>query len=176
MTASTSFPADFGLRVAKYGPDARVVTVIGQVDGPAGLKLAHDLIAQLSVARVVIVDLDGVRILGSAGLSALYEANELAIEEGRALCLVCHSQIAMRALEAAGLRKCFTFADSTPEALKNSRHMSDVIEVGVARRLYRRRSRRSRPHHGTVARRVATPRGVGRSRRDAVDPSIVRTG
>lgn len=159
MTASSGFPTDFGLRVAKHGLDARVVTVVGQVDSPAGLELAHSLIAQLAVAGVVIVDLDGVQLLGSAGLSALFEANELATGQGRVLRLVCHSRIATWALEAAGLRECFTFADSVQEALKDSLHMSDVIEVGVARRLYRRRSRRSLQRDSTVARRAATSRG-----------------
>jgi hypothetical protein len=77
---------------------------------------------------------------------------------GRALRLVCHSRIAMRALEAAGLRQFFTFADSVPEALKCSLQMSDLVEIGVARRLYRRPSRRSPQRNSPVARRAATPR------------------
>jgi anti-sigma B factor antagonist len=144
MKANSGFPADIGLRVAKHGLDARVVTVVGQIDGPTGLKLANSLIAQLAVARVVIVDLDGVQLLGSAGLSALFEANELATRQGRILRLVCHSRIAIRALEAAGLRECFTFVDSVPKALRNPPRTSDVIEAGAARRLHRRRSGRSR--------------------------------
>ena len=150
MTASSGFLTDFGLRVVKHGSNARVVTVVGQIDGPAGLELAHSLIAQLAMARVVLIDLDGVQLLGPAGLSALFQANGLAIRQGRSLQLVCHSRIAMWALDAAGLRECFTFADSVPEALKNSLRMSNVIEAGVARR--------SRQRDGTVARRMATPR------------------
>jgi anti-sigma B factor antagonist len=66
------------------------------------------------------VDLDGVEFLGSAGLSALFEANELAARERCALRLVCHSRIANRALEATELREHFTFAETVPDALQNS--------------------------------------------------------
>lgn len=115
------FPADIiGLQVAEHGPDVRVVTVRGEVDTLTAPKLAHFLSTQLSAARIVVVDLDGVEFLGSAGLSALFEANELAARERRALRLVCHSRIANRALEATELRDHFTFAETVPEALKNS--------------------------------------------------------
>jgi anti-anti-sigma factor len=117
----SDFPADIiGLHVAEHGPDARVVTVRGEVDTLTAPKLAGFLNEQLSVAQVVVVDLDGVEFLGSAGLSALFEANELAGREQRALRLVCHSRIANRALEATELRDHFTFAETVPEALKTS--------------------------------------------------------
>lgn len=115
----SDFPADIiGLQVAEHGPDARVVTVTGEIDTLTAPKLASFLNTQLSAARVVVVDLDGVEFLGSAGLSALFEANELASREDRALRLVCHSRIANRALEATELREQFVFADSVPDALK----------------------------------------------------------
>lgn len=118
---AADFPADIiGLQVAEHGPHARVVTVRGEVDTLTAPKLASFLHTQLSAARVVVVDLDGVDFLGSAGLSALFEANELAAREDRALRLVCHSRIANRALEATELRDHFTFADTVPDALKNS--------------------------------------------------------
>jgi anti-sigma B factor antagonist len=157
MNVNSDFPADIGLQVAEHGPDARVVTVVGQVDAPTALELATFLIAQLTVARVVVVDLDGVMFLGSAGLSALFEANELATQQDRALRLVCGSRIANWALEAAGLREYFTFADSVPDALKNSPCMQGVHETGVARRLYRSRSRRSLLRDSNVVRCAATP-------------------
>lgn len=117
----SDFTADIiGLQVAEHGPHARVVTVTGEVDTLTAPKLASFLNEQLSAARVVVVDLDGVEFLGSAGLSALFEANELATREHRALRLVCHSRIANRALEATELRDQFTFAETVPDALKNS--------------------------------------------------------
>jgi len=117
----SDFPADIiGLQVVEHGVDARVVTVTGEVDTLTAPQLTRFLNAQLSTARVVVVDLDGVKFLGSAGLSALFEANELATEQHRALRLVCHSRIANRALEATDLRERFTFADTVPDALKKS--------------------------------------------------------
>jgi anti-sigma B factor antagonist len=117
----SDFPADImGLQVLEHGVDARVVTVTGEVDTLTAPQLAGFLNEQLSTARVVVVDLDGVEFLGSAGLSVLFEANELATEQDRALRLVCHSRIANRALEATDLRERFTFADTVPDALKKS--------------------------------------------------------
>jgi anti-sigma B factor antagonist len=116
----SDFPTDIiGLQVAEHGPDARVVTVRGEVDTLTAPRLAGLLTEQLSAARVVVVDLDGVEFLGSAGLSALFEANEQATLHHRVLRLVCHSRIANRALEATELRDRFTFADTVPDALEN---------------------------------------------------------
>jgi anti-sigma B factor antagonist len=108
------------LEVAEYGPDARVVTVLGEIDALTAPDLAAFLTAQLVAAPVVVVNLDGVRFLGSPGLSALVEANELACREDRDLRLVCNSQIAAWAIEVTGLREHFIFADTVPDALKRS--------------------------------------------------------
>ncbi len=97
-----------------------MVTVAGEVDALTGPKLFDFLAAQLGAVRLVVVDLDGVQFLGSAGLSALFEANEIAIREGRALRLVCNSRTANRALEATELKEYFTFASSVPDALSES--------------------------------------------------------
>jgi anti-sigma B factor antagonist len=121
VRVDSDFPADLiGLQVVEHGVDARVVTVTGEVDTLTAPQLAGFLNEQLSTARVVVVDLDGVEFLGSAGLSALFEANELATEQDRALRLVCHSRIANRALKATELRELFTFADTVPDALEKS--------------------------------------------------------
>jgi anti-sigma B factor antagonist len=118
---ASDFPVDImGLRVGEHGSEARVVTVVGDVDAMTGPKLFDFLAAQLAAARLVVVDLDGVQFLGSAGLSALFEANEIAIREGRTLRLVCNSRTANRALEATELKECFTFASTVPDALHES--------------------------------------------------------
>jgi anti-sigma B factor antagonist len=144
MNTSSDAAADIGLRVAEHRPEARVVTLVGGIDTPAALQLANTFNTQLAVARVVVVDLDGVSFLGSAALSTLFEANELATEQHRALRLVCNSPIANRALAAAGLREHFIFADSVPSALTYPACQRPRIDVAVARRRYRsRRSRRS---------------------------------
>lgn len=115
---NSDFPADImDLQVAEHGADARVVTVEGEIDALTAPELSLFLTEQLTVAQVVVVHLDGVRFLGSAGLSVLFEANEIATREDRELRLVCNSRTANLALEATGLGEHFTFANSVPEAL-----------------------------------------------------------
>src|SRR6185312_2776506 len=139
MNASSDAAADIGLRVAEHRPEARVVTVVGEVDTPTALELANTVNMQLTVARVVVVDLDGLSFLGSAALSALFDANELATQQHRALRLVCNSPVANWALAAAGLREYFIFADTVSGALKYPACRQRGIDVTVARRLHRRR-------------------------------------
>ena len=117
---NSAFPADIvGLQVTGHGPDTRVVTVIGEVDTVTAPQLVAVLTAQLAVARLVVVNLDGVQFLGSAGLQALFEANELAIQQDRHLRLVCNSPPANLTLDSAGLREHFTFADNVPDAVND---------------------------------------------------------
>lgn len=56
-----------GLQVAEHGPDARVITVAGEVDTFTAPDLAAFLTAQLGAARPVVVDLDGVQFPGICG-------------------------------------------------------------------------------------------------------------
>lgn len=100
------------LQVAEHDPDARVVTVVGEIDALTAPELAAFLTAQLIAAPIVVVNLDGVRFLSSAGLRALFQAHEFATRERRDLRLVCHSQAANWALEITGLRAHFTFIDN----------------------------------------------------------------
>lgn len=114
---SSDVPTD--TKELELADHARVVTALGEIDTLSALGLAAFLITQLTAARVVVVDLDSVRLLGSAGLVVLFEANELATQQDCALRLVCHSPIANRALETTGLREHFTFAANVPNTLKN---------------------------------------------------------
>ena len=117
---SSDFADIMDLQVTEHGSDARIVTVQGEVDALTAPELAVFLTAQLAAARVVVVDLDRVGFLGSAGLSVLFEANEQASRQDRVLRLVCNSRIANRALEATELKEHFSFADNVPDALKGS--------------------------------------------------------
>jgi anti-sigma B factor antagonist len=108
------------LEVTEHGPDARVVTVMGEIDALTAPELFAFLTAQLVAAEVVVVNLDGVRFLGSAGLSALFEANQFASREKRYLRLACNSQTANWALDTTGLREYFTFVDHVPDPRKSS--------------------------------------------------------
>jgi anti-sigma B factor antagonist len=117
---SNDFSAEImGLQVAEHGSDARVVTVTGEVDSLTAPELATFLTAQLTAVRLVVVDLDSVAFLGSAGLAVLFEANELAIQLDRGLRLVCHSRIVNRAMDVTELRRHFTFADTVADAVKD---------------------------------------------------------
>lgn len=102
------------LQVIEYGRYTRVVTVVGEIDALTAPELVTFLTAQLIEAPLVVVDLDGVRFLSSAGLRALFNANEFALREDRELWLVCHSQTVNWALETTGLREYFTFTDTVP--------------------------------------------------------------
>jgi anti-sigma B factor antagonist len=148
MNASSDAPADINLRVVQHSPDARVVTVVGEVNTPAALALANFLVTQLAAARVVVVDLSGVSLLGSAGLSVLFEASELATRQHRTLRLVSNSPTANWALAAAGLHDYFTFADTVPGVVKNPTCRHGRSGVALSRRRYRSRRpgrRDSRP-------------------------------
>ena len=121
----TSVPNDhpaggLQLEVAEHGPDARVVTVVGEVDTLTAPDLATALNAHLTTAQLVVLDLDGVQFMGSAGLSVLCKANDFAHRTHCDLRLVCNSRIANRALEITRLREQFTFFDNVPDALKKS--------------------------------------------------------
>ena len=102
------------LQVTEQGSDTRVVTAVGEIDALTAPELATLVITQLTIAPVVVVNLDGVRFLSSAGLRALFEAHEFAFREDRDLRLVCHSPTANWAFEATGLRMYFTFTDDVP--------------------------------------------------------------
>ena len=106
-----------GLQVTDYGPDARVVTVTGELDALTAPTLAACLSAQLAVAQIIVVDLDGLKLLSSAGLRVLFEINELATERGRHLRFVCNAPIANLTLKTTGLRQHLHFADNVADAL-----------------------------------------------------------
>lgn len=120
QAVNSAFPADIlGLQVAGHGPDARVVTVTGDVDTVTAPQLAAVLTTELASAGLVVVNLDGVHFLGSAGLQVLFEANDLATQQNRHLRLVCNSPTANLTLEGTGLREHFTFASNVSDALNN---------------------------------------------------------
>jgi anti-sigma B factor antagonist len=115
---SSHFPVPLvGLQVSDHGPDARVVTVTGEVDALTAPTLGACLSAQLAVAKVIVVDLNGLKFLSSAGLRVLFEVNELAIERDCSLWFVCNCPVANVALETTGLPQYLSFADDVASAL-----------------------------------------------------------
>jgi anti-anti-sigma factor len=114
----TIVPADIlGVEVAKQGPGTRIVTVTGELDALTAPTLGAVLTETVTAAQVVVIDLDGVRYLASAGLQVLIEAHQLATDQRSDLWLVCNSPGANRVLDGSGLREHFIFADSVALAL-----------------------------------------------------------
>lgn len=91
----------------------------GEVDALTAPTLAACLSAQLAIAQIVVVDLDGLKFLSSAGLRVLFEVNELAIERDRNMWFVCNCPVANLALETTGLRQHLPFADNIVDALSD---------------------------------------------------------
>jgi anti-sigma B factor antagonist len=109
------------LQVTEHGPHARVVTVGGEIDALTAPELGAWVTSQLAAVSLVVVDLDRVRFLGSAGLSVLLAANELATQENRYLWLVFPRRgMVNRALEVTGLSERFNVAETVAAALIRS--------------------------------------------------------
>ena len=111
-------PADIlGIQVTQRGPQSRIVTVTGELDALTAPALATVLTETLAAAQVVVVNLDGVQYLASAGLRVLIEAHQLAAQHGSKLRLVCHCPGVNLVFDGSGLRDHFTFADSVALAV-----------------------------------------------------------
>jgi anti-anti-sigma factor len=109
------------LQVTEHGPHARVVTVTGEIDALTAPKLGALLTTQLDATSVLVIDLARVRFIGSAGLSVLFAANELATRGNCHLWLVFHHRgMVNRALEVTGLSEQFNIAETVVGALINS--------------------------------------------------------
>ena len=121
LRMNSAFPADIvGLQVTEHGTDVCVVTVTGEVDALTAPELAACLTEQLAVARLVVVDLDGVDLLASAGLRVLFEMDQLATQQDRHLRLVCNSPTVNLVVQTAGLRDHFTCVDNVADALDDT--------------------------------------------------------
>ncbi|OZM78291.1 STAS domain-containing protein [Pseudonocardia sp. MH-G8] len=94
---------------------AVVVVVSGEVDLSTGSELLDALISEVDRHQgggPLIVDLDGVRFLSSAGLSALAQADRAAREREVDLRVVSSSRVTLRPLQITGLTgRLAVFAD-----------------------------------------------------------------
>lgn len=94
-----------------------VLHVSGELDTTSAQELALPLQDQLTEAnKTVVVDLGGVRFLGSAGLEALVVGQQRAAEVGIAFVVVASSRAALRPIEATGLDAVFTIVSTVEEA------------------------------------------------------------
>ena len=100
-------------------PDVVVVRVTGDLDLLTAPIFRERLLPLLDEpARTVLVELGGVDFLGSAGLSELASAYDLATSRGIGFVLVAGSRAVLRPLEVTGLATLFRIYESVQAALR----------------------------------------------------------
>ncbi|MCG8922058.1 STAS domain-containing protein [Lentzea sp. CC55] len=98
--------------------DVVVLHVSGELDTTSSSELTGPLDNHVVAGtRAVVVDLGGVRFLGSAGLEALVLGQQRATKTGVEFVVVASSRAALRPIEATGLDSVFTIVGSVDEAL-----------------------------------------------------------
>lgn len=107
----------FATSVERVG-EAVVVRVDGEIDVATADRFERDVVAVLG-RPLLVLDLTGVRFLGSTGLTRLVELRRRAEEAGTALRLVvAGNRTVWRPLEATGLLAVFALSDSVEEATR----------------------------------------------------------
>ena len=85
-------------------PDRIVLTLHGQLDLPAAPRLQSEIESDaVDAADVLVLDLDDVQFIDSAGLRVLLAAHERTVECGRRLALTPGSPQVQRLLSIAGV-------------------------------------------------------------------------
>ena len=101
-------PLELSTRTAEDGTVA--VSAVGEVDTFSAPPLCSLLEAQLERRPpVLVLDLSGIRFLGSAGLAALVETHRTAQARDISLRLIANTRPVIRPLEVTGLIDMFTF-------------------------------------------------------------------
>lgn len=97
--------------------DVVVLHVSGELDTTSTNELTKPIETHVVDGnRGVVIDLSGVRFLGSAGLEALVVGQQRATAAGVDLVLVADSRAALRPIEATGLDSVFTILASVDQA------------------------------------------------------------
>ncbi|MEU7478044.1 STAS domain-containing protein [Lentzea sp. NPDC042327] len=105
--------------VDRIASDVVVLHVAGELDTTSSSELIAPLDTHVVDAnRAVVVDLGGVRFLGSAGLEALVLGQQRAGRTGVEFVLVASTRAALRPIEATGLDTVFTILRSVDEAVE----------------------------------------------------------
>lgn len=103
--------------VDRIAPDVVVLHVSGELDTTSSSELTTPLEGHVvETNRAVVVDLGGVRFLGSAGLEALVLGQQRADKVGIDFVVVANSRAALRPIEATGLDSVFKILGSVDEA------------------------------------------------------------
>jgi anti-anti-sigma factor len=107
------------VQVERAADGVVVLHVSGELDTTSAQELARPLRANLVEGiRAVVVDLTGVRFLGSAGLEALVIGQQRATELDVEFVVVATSRATVRPIEATGLNSVFTIVDSVDAAVR----------------------------------------------------------
>ena len=109
MTATLDSPSDDLISLSVVTTDTTVrVSTTGEVDSTSAPRLHAELDAQLDAGvRELIVDLDGVTFLDSAGLCALAAIHRRAVGEGVTLRVLASHRAVIRPLQITGLWDLF---------------------------------------------------------------------
>jgi anti-sigma B factor antagonist len=108
-------------RVEQHGESAPVVAVRGELDLDTAPELRRVLVATIdrNPGELVVVDLEGVDFIDSAGLGVLLGGRDRARRAGGGdLVLVATGRSVLRALELTGLTRVFAIHDSRDAALE----------------------------------------------------------
>ncbi|SEQ61318.1 STAS domain-containing protein [Lentzea albida] len=104
--------------VDRIASDVVVLHVSGELDTTSSGELTGPLETHVVQGlRAVLVDLGGVRFLGSAGLEALVLGQQRASRAGVEFVVVASGRAALRPIEATGLDTVFTILGSLEEAV-----------------------------------------------------------
>ena len=105
--------------VDRIAPDVVVLHVSGELDTTSSNELTTPLDTHVvSGNRAVVVDLGGVKFLGSAGLEALVLGQQRAAKADVDFVVVASARAALRPIEATGLDSVFTILSSVEQAVE----------------------------------------------------------
>jgi anti-anti-sigma factor len=113
-----AYPAGAGLSIdiAESG-DVTVVTVAGELDMATEPDFSRQVAARIQARpRAVVLDLNGLGFVGSAGLKALVEQQQGAEQQNVSLRLVLGGSPIERLLELTGLENTFAVYDTLDQA------------------------------------------------------------
>ncbi|EHR50002.1 anti-anti-sigma factor [Saccharomonospora marina XMU15] len=108
-----------GMRIEaeQRSSDVVLVRVSGEVDLLSAPELRRWVREAISPGIGVVLELDGIGFLGSAGLSVLAELCEQAGREGLRWAIVATKRVVLRPLEATGLVSQMSVYGSTEDAI-----------------------------------------------------------
>jgi len=107
---------------ARHPSGATVLRAIGAIDDETSPDLWVELGIRSEQADDIVLDLSGVDVLGTAGLTALLESRDRFDAEGRRLRILCGTgRAARRALQVTGAMEQFEVLDRLPDGPAGSR-------------------------------------------------------